>query len=391
MARDPRLLAAVGVALAVGLLVAGVAPAASSGPLIEHFDGNAWTRVAVPGGGQFSAVTAISPKDVWTFGSFTSRTPIAEHWDGNGWTRDALPVPAGAENVALQSASADASDDLWLVGYWEGATGPPLRSLVEHWDGNAWHIVSSAVTNGYSTLWGVRALSPGNVWAVGAYGVTAKTRVSLRTLVQHWNGKTWTRVASPDPASPGSQGARTDFSLASVDAVSADDAWAVGSYTYYAANGNHTTHTLVLHWDGNSWTQVASPNPGGNRRASYLYGVTAASANDVWAVGRYGRRGKGLPLVEHWDGTGWTVVVSHGLPATPDVQLNAVVATANDDVWVAGTDYSAGAPATLVEHWNGNSLSRVQSPNPPGADIALTAISADSPNDVWAVGTPGFP
>jgi|SRR5579884_34763 len=391
MARDSRLLAGLALALTVGLLAGGSASAASTGPLVEHFDGSSWTRVAVPGGGQLSAVTALSPKDVWTFGSFTSRSPFAEHWDGNSWTRMRLPVPAGAENVALQNASADASDDLWLVGYWEGITGPPLRSLVEHWDGNAWHIVSSATTPGYATLGGVRALSPGNVWAVGAYGVAAGRRIALRTLVQHWNGKTWTRVASPDPASPGSRGAKVDFSLTSVDGVSADDVWAVGSYSYYAANGSHTTHTLVLHWDGTAWTQIASPSPGGARHASYLYGVTAASSDNVWAVGRYGRRGKGLPLVEHWDGSGWQVVASHGLPTTPDVQLNAVASTANNDVWVAGTDYSEGPPSTLVEHWNGNALSRVQSPNPPGADIALTAISADSPNDVWAVGTPGFP
>src|SRR5579884_469771 len=286
MARDSRLLAGLALALTVGLLAGGSASAASTGPLVEHFDGSSWTRVAVPGGGQLSAVTALSPKDVWTFGSFTSRSPFAEHWDGNSWTRMRLPVPAGAENVALQNASADASDDLWLVGYWEGITGPPLRSLV-----------------------------------------------------QHWNGKTWTRVASPDPASPGSRGAKVDFSLTSVDGVSADDVWAVGSYSYYAANGSHTTLTLVVHWDG----------------------------------------------------SGWQVVASHGLPTTPDVQLNAVASTANNDVWVAGTDYSEGPPSTLVEHWNGNALSRVQSPNPPGADIALTAISADSPNDVWAVGTPGFP
>src|SRR5579884_1109875 len=339
MARDSRLLAGLALALTVGLLAGGSASAASTGPLVEHFDGSSWTRVAVPGGGQLSAVTALSPKDVWTFGSFTSRSPFAEHRDGNSWTRMRRPVPAGAENVALQNASADASDDLWLVGYWEGITGPPLRSLVEHWDGNAWHIVSSATTPGYATLGGVRALSPGNVWAVGAYGVAAGRRIALRTLVQHWNGKTWTRVASPDPASPGSRGAKVDFSLTSVDGVSADDVWAVGSYSYYAANGSHTTLTLVVHWDG----------------------------------------------------SGWQVVASHGLPTTPDVQLNAVASTANNDVWVAGTDYSEGPPSTLVEHWNGNALSRVQSPNPPGADIALTAISADSPNDVWAVGTPGFP
>jgi hypothetical protein len=48
--------------------------------------------------------------------------------------------------------------------------------------------------------------------------------------------------------------------LYGVSADSATDAWAVGDY------GNPTTRageTLVLHWNGTSWSKVASPNPGG--------------------------------------------------------------------------------------------------------------------------------
>lgn len=391
MARNARLLAAVATACTLCLAGAGSAPAASAGPLVEHWDGNAWTRVAIAGGGQLDTVAAIAPNDVWAFGTYTSRSPIAEHWDGNAWHRVALPAPSGAQDVGLQDVSADATDDVWLVGYWEGPTGPPVRPLVEHWDGTAWRIVPSATTSGYARLWGVHALSPTNVWAVGAYGVAFRHQIVLRTLVQHWDGTRWTRVASPNPRSAGPRRAALNYSLTAVDATSATNAWAVGSYTFYAANRNHTAHTLVLHWDGTAWTQVSSPSPGGNRHASYLYGVTAATATNVWAVGRFGRRGKGVPLVEHWDGNAWHVVPSQGLPASPDVQLNAVASTSGDDVWVAGTDYSDWPPATLVEHWDGTALSRVASPNPPGNVIALSAISADSPNDVWAVGTPGFP
>ncbi len=389
MARNTGLLA--GLAAALCLLGAGSASAASSGPLVEHWDGSSWARVAIAGGGQLSAVTAASPSNVWAFGSYTSRSPIAEHWDGSAWRRVALPVPAGAENVGLQSAAATSANDVWVVGYWEGGTtGPPLRSLVEHWDGTAWQIVPSAVTSGYARLTGVTALSPTDVWAVGAYGVVTGKRISLRTLTLHWDGTAWTRVHSPNPASASSRGAKLDHALAAVDAASADSVWAVGSYTFYAANGNHTTHTLVLHWDGKHWTQAPSPSPGGTRHASYLTGVATAAGGDVWAVGRYGHGGRGLPLVEHWDGSVWHVVPSHGFSAAPDVQLNAVAA-AGGEVWAAGTDYSGSPPTTLVEHWDGSALTRVQTPNPPGADVALSAISADSADDVWAVGTPGLP
>ena len=279
MARNARLLTSLGLATAVALLFAGSASALPSGPLVEHWDGSSWTRVAVPGGGQLSAVAALSPKNVWAFGTYTSRSPIAEQWDGSAWHRFALPTPKGTEAVGVEAAAADAPNDIWVVGYWEGGTaGPPVQALVEHWDGSTWQIVPSLTANGYERLTGVSVLSPTDVWAVGAYGIQAGNQIVLRTLVQHWDGKTWTRVASPNPPSAKPAGATLDFSLWSVDAVTADDVWAAGSYTFYTANGNRTTHTLVLHWDGTQWTQAPSPSPGGTRHASYLYGLVAQAS-----------------------------------------------------------------------------------------------------------------
>lgn len=70
-------------------------------------------------------------------------------------------------------------------------------------------------------------------------------------------------------------------SLYGVSATSASDAWAVG---YYDISTNQD-RSLVLHWDGSAWTQVPSPNPA--TLTNELYGVSAISANDVWAVGDY--------------------------------------------------------------------------------------------------------
>ena len=41
--------------------------------------------------------------------------------------------------------------------------------------------------------------------------------------------------------------------------------------------------TLILHWDGRTWTQATSPNPGS--AGSQLFGVRPASGTDAWAVG----------------------------------------------------------------------------------------------------------
>ena len=48
---------------------------------------------------------------------------------------------------------------------------------------------------------------------------------------------------------------------------------------------------------------VTSPNVGTD--INLLLGVTAVSANDVWAVGAYS---PDQTLIERWNGTEWTVV-----------------------------------------------------------------------------------
>jgi hypothetical protein len=79
--------------------------------------------------------------------------------------------------------------------------------------------------------------------------------------------------------------------LTSVATISASDAWAAGY------DGNNT---LILHWDGSSWTDVPAPSPGDEPE---FLGVAATSAHSAWAVGL---SGGDHTLIAHWDGTTWT-------------------------------------------------------------------------------------
>jgi hypothetical protein len=64
-----------------------------------------------------------------------------------------------------------------------------------------------------------------------------------------------------------------------VAAASAANAWAVGSYRAGSA-----VQTLIIHWNGGAWKQVASPSAAGGSR---LVAVAARSAGNVWAVGDF--------------------------------------------------------------------------------------------------------
>jgi hypothetical protein len=67
--------------------------------------------------------------------------------------------------------------------------------------------------------------------------------------------------------------------LAAVVAVATDDVWAVGGFVDHTANA---VRTLVEHWDGTAWSVVASANKGPSD--NHLWGISAATGR-LLAVG----------------------------------------------------------------------------------------------------------
>src|SRR5258708_28176140 len=81
----------------------------------------------------------------------------------------------------------------------------------------------------------------------------------------------WTGVQPPNPS-------LSVNSLSSVAVLSSCNAWAVGAYSNGTAG-----QTLIEHWNGSSWTQVASPNPGGSSQAHGLSPVATTSPTTISA------------------------------------------------------------------------------------------------------------
>jgi hypothetical protein len=235
-----------------------------------------------------------------------------------------------------------------------------------------------------SQLYSGSAASANDVWAVG---FSHNGSLPSRTLIERWNGSQWNIVASPSPDSQFNE-------LRGVAALSANDVWTVGFRG--GTKSDTPIETLILHWNGTAWTQVASPNiPGG---ANQLFGVTAISANDVWAVGN----AAGAPLAMHWNGSVWSVMpiaVGSGLSTE---KLAAVSGKASNDVWAVGDAkgiFTNQNFATILHwdgaHWSEKVCRAASSSNPPdgyeggAADAYFTGVAAAAVNDVWAVGVHG--
>ena len=165
-----------------------------------------------------------------------------------------------------------------------------------------------------------------------------------------------------------------------MDAVAADDVWAVG---YYEDQAHVGYHPLVEHWDGTSWSIVTATDADVN---NILYSVVAVGASDLWAVGESYDMNPGSTLIEHWNGSVWSIVPSPA-PGSSSV-LQAVAATSSGDVWALGGTAEAGIfpTDTLAEHWNGSTWSVVATPSLPDSNDFFNGAAAISSVNVWGVG-----
>ena len=303
--------------------------------LIEHYDGTVWQVVASPnvgtGDNVLTGVAAITANNVWAAG-YSPLGALILHYNGAGWHVVAAPTAC-----KLNAITAINTNDVWVVG----AMG--YRSCTENFDGTSWKLVSTPIMGSSdNTLQGVSGSSSQNVWAVGNYCIgngCDRGGGSFHTMILHYIGSRWSVVPSPDPST-------YDNQLNAVTAISATDAWAVGANLANPMAGS----TLIVHYDGISWTQVVSPSV--NAR-SFLIAIASVSATDMFAVGfsvspTYGM----VTLIEHFDGTTWSIVSSPSPGKNSMLNGLAHVAGAplgTAQFWGVGS-YSAGASgATLTE------------------------------------------
>jgi hypothetical protein len=192
-------------------------------PLMLHWNGTDWSRVASPAVGG-SAVLAVKTE------------PLVMHWNGTRWSQVPLPpaVIGGLSGVTATSAS-----NAWAVGNGLGNG----KTWIFHWNGTRWSEAAHPNPGFGDALFGVTAISRRNAWAVG-YSCTSKGCAHTHTLMLHWNGKAWSKVTSPN--------AGTGSELADVAAVSARSAWAVGGDCTITVN----CAPIVLHWNGTAWSKA---------------------------------------------------------------------------------------------------------------------------------------
>ncbi len=274
---------------------------------------------------------------------------VAELWNGKAWTATSVPLPAKMHYDGLFDVSWPTTSECIAVG---DTTGKAPYELAERWNAKAWSVVPAPGLMG-ATFGGISCTAASSCMVVGETSVGGSGG-GARAIAYSWNGTSWT---STDPVE-----------LSGVSFVSLNDVSCTRS-TYCVVvgdageTGGGAAVTTALHWNGKSWSSVPSPNPD---ERSQLGSVACVTSADCYAVGTISKSDFGTPwlsLVEHWNGRTWSVVAS---PSTNFATfLNDVACAGPTTCFAVGSNGGeTGGSATLVEQWNGSHWTIEASPNP---------------------------
>jgi hypothetical protein len=243
----------------------------------HRWDGSRWTAVAAPPG---PATTPLGRGEQRV--SCVSRTfcmavgltdgphagPAASVWDGTSWHATVAPkTPAGAGIVKLDGVSCPTKTVCFASGKYR-KDGLQF-TLVERWNGSTWVIHGPATRlSPVSVSMDLSCASATACMAVwGDYRGGGKAR--------WWNGSVWKGTTLAGPS-----GAFVTRGILSVSCATATSCTGVGDLT---SGDPRTPAPLIEHWDGRAWTRTASALPASGHAA--LGGVSCTAARVCTAVG----------------------------------------------------------------------------------------------------------
>ena len=291
--------------------------------IAEHWDGSAWSVVHLPAPRQsdstdLPSISCTGLASCWAVGTYQSTTtsaelPYAEHWNGRAWSVVKLPHPAGVFVTDAVSVSCSSSVSCWAVG----TAYSRSRPLLEYWNGHVWALKQAPAIGAKSTLEGVYCARSTDCWATGYGGKNG-------TLAAHWDGSAWSVTPTPN------SGELLSTSCAGRDCM---------------AVGDNAGRTLAERWNGSAWTVTHTW-----RLTAFLTGVFCTRGFHCMATGN---RIRGRVFSEFWNGSGWHVVTPEWPQGSHAAALVGITCVNATDCWSVGSTFYVANFFSLIEHWNG--------------------------------------
>ncbi|GEM_PF-624160 len=297
--------------------------------------------------GKQSSTSAPSPTNIYVPQQQDNLISVSMVSPGEGWAvGDTALSPMVSQSLILH----------YIDGHWIRVSGLTNTDL---------HATSSALTQ-------IVMLSASDGWAIGNLTMDTQTNANAYFgAIFHYTGGRWTL-----------QQTIANGSLSAFAMTSPTDGWAVGTI---AANGSQQGQSLLLHYNGQTWTRVQAP--GGQ-----LTTIAMASASDGWATGlRTDANGNPVGVDLHYNGHQWTQV------SIPPIDVVVALSTRSaSDGWAMGYKYLpngrtnalySGTPwQNVFAHYDGKTWTAVQTPILNNENASVSSLFMDAPNDGWAVG-----
>jgi hypothetical protein len=308
----------------------------------------------------------------------TSAPPVV----ATNWTLGTIPSPTTAADVQLSGSACATSSFCIAVGTQPGPGGSGTNdTLIEQWNGSSWSIVPSPNPTGAgrSELDGVSCAGPSFCVAVGISGPGGTL---VDPLAEQWNGTVWSVASAANPTTSVQTG------LNAVSCLSPTSCSAVG----YSSTPSFEQLTLAETWNGTVWA-VSPTTPPAGATSSELNSISCTTSSSCMAVGRWENASSDfVSLAQVWNGSGWTVVTTPNPGAGTSGQFEGVsCAGANFCVavgeWYTGSDWQA-----QLATWNGTSWTNTTAPEADASvDNFLGGVACISATSCSASGNAGDP
>ncbi len=253
-------------------------------PLIERWNGHAWSRARFPSAwpGGLGFVAASSASDAWALGQEPSgTTEHLLHWTGHGWRNSRFPGTPGTfyGNLGL---TASPGGRAWLIASASGS------SQIFGWNGTRWGQQSYPCSSTFCNLDRIVARTGKDAWAVGNY---VTSNLDGGPLALHWTGRSWRSTPVPF----------VKFGyLTGVFAASATNAWAVGGV-------NNSSRMLLYRWNGVSWHHARVPAGLTVPSLGELTGISGDVSGHLW-IFDFGPQAGNRAAYLRYDGHRWSTV-----------------------------------------------------------------------------------
>lgn len=255
-----------------------------------------WTQYTIPTESNLTGGYVASNNEIYVIGTYLYR------FDGTSWNKVKVTVSGGREiGFPDYSMFGISSSDMWMV----------KGSILYHYIGNG-------LADEYRQYEGIRAC-----WGVSSSDMFF---VGLNGMIVHFDGTTFTKMTSP-----------TTKHLYDISGTSHNNVWAAGF-------NSSTAESVLLHYDGSSWTEVDLNTVG-------WIGVGKHALQSVFATDSAGHKiaiTSGSLVWRKTDNNSWrsdSGYVPNALGGNSYIGIGVRGNSANDFMAVGGWGFAA--------HWNG--------------------------------------